>query len=72
MVIENGSRGRSCEEDDVCGTAMYVDDVVCFQSIKIINGKCNEFVFANQDIFLTIHDFHIADKGKEESAMGVY
>ncbi len=52
---------------------MYVDAVVRFRSIQIINGKCNEFVVPNQhNFFSPIQDFDIADKEEEESPMGVY
>lgn len=37
--IEEGGRGRSCEEHDFCGAALKIDSVVRFRAIQIINGK---------------------------------
>lgn len=37
--IEEGTRGRSCEEHKVCGQALFPDYVVRFRTIQIINGK---------------------------------
>lgn len=37
--IENGKRGRSCEEHDVCGNALQIDSVVRFRTIQIVNGN---------------------------------
>jgi hypothetical protein len=37
--IKEDGRGRSCEEHDVCGTALYIDAVVRLQAIQILNGE---------------------------------
>lgn len=37
--IEEGGRGRSCEEHRVCGEALAIDSVVRFRCIQIINGE---------------------------------
>ena len=37
--IEEGGRGRSCEEHGVCGEALRIDSVVRFRTIQIINGE---------------------------------
>jgi hypothetical protein len=37
--IENGSCGKSCEEHDICGNALYIDAVVRFRCIQVVNGK---------------------------------
>jgi hypothetical protein len=37
--IEEGGRGRSCEEHSVCGQALAIDSVVRFRSIQTCNGE---------------------------------
>ena len=37
--IEEGGRGRSCEEHDVCGKVLCIDVVARLRSIQIQNGK---------------------------------
>ena len=37
--IEEGGRGRSCEEHGVCSEALRIDSVVRFCTIQIINGE---------------------------------
>ena len=36
--IENGNRGRSCEDHDVCGSVLCLDSVVRIRLIQIVNG----------------------------------
>ena len=37
--IQEGGRGRSCEEHPTCGEALAIDSVVRFRFIQILNGK---------------------------------
>lgn len=40
--IEEGGRGRSCEEHQICGEALGLDSVVRFRSIQILNEAGKE------------------------------
>lgn len=78
--IEEGGRGRSCEEHDVCGTALSIDCVVRFRYIQIINGKLVSNVFnvvlpdpsVAEDNTTVAAPSYETDAGTEESAIGVY
>jgi hypothetical protein len=35
---EEGNRGRSCEEHDVCGDVLELDVVVRLRDVQILNG----------------------------------
>jgi hypothetical protein len=39
--INEGGRGRSCDEHDVCGSAvLHIDCFVRLRAIQILNGMC--------------------------------
>jgi hypothetical protein len=37
--VEASNLGRSCKEHHICGSALYIDSVVRFRVIQIINGR---------------------------------
>ena len=42
--IEEGGRGRSCEEHQVCGKVLTIDAVVRLRCIQIKNGTLSPFI----------------------------
>ena len=61
--IEQGNRGRSCEEHNVCGKVLDLDVVVRLRSVQIINGL---LVLSCSHLRLTTV---VSDEGEEETAI---
>lgn len=40
--VNTGDRGRSCEEHDICGSALGLDFVVRFRSVQIVGDDGKE------------------------------
>ena len=53
--IQEGNRGRSCEQRNGCGRIIGLDIVLRLQKVQILNGKRKRRTCFTISILLTVH-----------------